>query len=71
MKIIPKYQVRFIKAEHEGELSNLWHLSRVPCSFSGATSYDRMLWASKEFSKLHPEVSSTEAYKDLCGMLGR
>jgi len=28
-----------------------------------------MLWASKEFSKAHPEISPTAAYKDLDGLL--
>lgn len=63
------YQVRFIKPDQSAELMNLYHLARVPLSGTGKdTPYERMLWASKEFAKLHPEVSSTGAYKDLDGL---
>jgi hypothetical protein len=24
-----------------------------------------MIWATKEFNKVHPEISATKAYKDL------
>jgi hypothetical protein len=56
---------RFIKQDQLSELINLYHLARVALSGKECTKYTRMLWASKEFSKLHPEVSSTGAYKDL------
>lgn len=59
------FKPRFVPEDLLGELSNLWHLSRVPCN----TRYERLLWASREFSKAHPEVSSTAAYKDLDCML--
>jgi hypothetical protein len=63
------YQVRFIRPDQANELMNLYHLARVPLSGTGKdTPYDRMLWASKEFSKQHPEVSATGAYKDLDGL---
>jgi hypothetical protein len=63
------YQVRFIRTDQANELMNLYHLARVPLSGTGKdTPYDRMIWASKEFSKEHPEVSATAAYKDLDGL---
>ena len=64
MKVIT-FEPRFVSEHLLAELSNLWHLSRVPCH----SRYDRMIWTSKEFSKAHPEVSSGGAYKDLDCML--
>ena len=52
-----------------GELINLYHLARVPLSGKRCTRYDRMLWASAEFAKAHPDVSATAAYKDLDAQL--
>jgi len=43
------------------ELANLWHLSRVHSN----SRYERLLWTSKEFHKIHPELSETAIYKDL------
>ena len=62
------YQVRFIRPDQAGELMDLFHLARTALSGGDASNYNRMLWASKEFSKAHPEVSSTAAYKDLDGL---
>jgi hypothetical protein len=59
------FEPRFVPEHLLVELSNLWHLSQVPCN----SGYERMLWASREFSKHHPEISSTAAYKDLDCML--
>lgn len=69
--VIPDYETRFIQQCHSAELVNLYHLAR---SAGAVSKYDRMLWASKEFAKLHPKgefggVSSTGAYKDLEGLL--
>ena len=48
------------------ELSNLYHLARTALSGSEKdTIHGRMVWASNEYSKLHPEVVSTAAYKAL------
>lgn len=49
------------------ELSNLYHLANTALSGQGAspTKHARMVWASKEFGKLHPEISSTRAYKEI------
>lgn len=66
------YSPRFIQPDQVNEIINLYHLARVMLSGTGRdTPYERMLWASKEFARLHPEVTSTGAYKDLCGQLGR
>jgi hypothetical protein len=48
------------------ELSNLFHLANTALAGTSPGRYERRLWASKEFSKAHPEVSSTAAYKELC-----
>lgn len=64
------YQIRFIRREFEGELVNLFHLARTALAGQhGCSRYDRMIWASKEFSRAHPDVTSTGAYKDLCGLI--
>lgn len=48
------------------ELVNLYHLARIPLSgTSKDTKHGRMLWASAEYAKLHPETSATAAYKRL------
>ena len=44
------------------ELSELFHLGRAVTS----SRYEAKLWASREYAKRHPEVSSTAAYKALC-----
>jgi hypothetical protein len=41
----------------------LFHLARTA---GKDTRYQRKLWASREYEKAHPEVSSTAAYKELC-----
>lgn len=64
-QVVPKYEPRFIKPEQEAELINLWHLSRCALSGQNASRHERMLWTSREFSKLHPEITSTGVYKDL------
>ncbi len=65
------YEVRFIRNEHIAELINLYHLARTALPGQhGCTAYDRRLWASKEFSLAHPEITPTAAYKDLCGLTG-
>ena len=44
------------------ELYSLYHLARTPLSGTGKdTPYNRRVWASKEFNKLNPEISSTRA----------
>ncbi len=57
---------RFIKAEHQGELMNLWHLSKVPTSgMITERRYQRLLWTSKNFVAKFSEYSPTAVYKDL------
>lgn len=70
MKIRAAYTVRFIRPDQASELINLFHLAKVPLSGSGNNSpYHAMIWASKEFSRAHPDVSPSGAYKDLDGLL--
>ena len=59
------FKPRFVPEHMLAELSNLWHLSRVPYN----KRYDRLLWTSSEFAKAHPELTSTAVYKDLDAML--
>lgn len=68
---VPAYTPRFVPSQDAAELVNLYHLARTALSGRQDSKYDRMLWASAEFSKLHPSVSSGAAYKDLCGLLDR
>lgn len=70
MSRVYAYKPRFIRSDQMDELINLYYLARVPLSGQRCTRYERMLWASKEFAKLHPEVSPTAAYKDLDSQLG-
>jgi len=67
--VTPKYQTRFIKSEQAGELINLFHLVKVPLSGRAAGRWERMIWASRQFNILHPEVTTTAVYKDLDGLL--
>lgn len=64
-----RYRPRFVSESGLTELINLFHLSKCPLSGTSPSRYDRVLWASSEFHKAHPEVSSTAAYKDLDGAL--
>lgn len=50
------------------ELSNLFHLAATALAGTGQrpSRYDRRCWAADQYSKAHPEVSSTAAYKRLC-----
>lgn len=51
-----------LNREQLAELFNLFHIAR---SAGRKTRYERMIYASNEFNKLHPEISSTCAYKHL------
>ena len=44
------------------ELAQYLHAART---MAGSSTYKQHLWASKEYAKKHPEVSSTAAYKEL------
>jgi hypothetical protein len=69
MKILV-FEPRFVPERLLVELSNLWHLSRVPTSTTGGHRYDRLVWTAAEFVKEHPELnlSTTAVYKDLDAM---
>ena len=66
---IGRYQTRFIRQEQASEIINLYHLANCALSGQDAGRWARMNYAAKQFSKLHPEVSVTAAYKDLDGLL--
>lgn len=59
------FSPRFVAPALMPELYNLWHLSKCALSGQPCGRWERLLWASKEFSKAHPETSPTAAYKDL------
>lgn len=71
LNLIKAYKPRWLSKDQAVEIVNLYHLARCPLSGGNDTPYERMLWASKHFSIKYPEISSTAAYKDLCGILGR
>ena len=58
-------ELRFVKPEHYAELVNLYHLARVALSGRDDSKYARMIWATKEWAKIHTYTSATGAYKDL------
>lgn len=73
-QIVSPYECRFIPKEHIGKIVRLYHLARTALSdqpLNRQTPYDRMIWASAEYHREHPEISKTAAYKDLCGLLDR
>lgn len=51
--------------EMKAELGELFWMSQFDRPSAG-NRYKRMCWAAAEYSKRHPEVSSTAAYKELC-----
>lgn len=68
--VAARYRLRFVKPEDEEQLLHFYRLARVALSgLKPATKYNRMIWASGEFVKAHDYISSTGAYKDLCGLL--
>ncbi len=72
-QVSPLYQVRFIAKGDAGDLINLYYLARTALSdkpLNQQTPYFRMVWASGQFAKTR-DVTSTGAYKDLCGLLDR
>jgi hypothetical protein len=65
------YQTRFVTPKQGCDLVNLYHLARTALNPGNPTPHQRMIWASEAFHKANPTISSTGAYKDLCGLLDR
>jgi hypothetical protein len=63
------YQPRHMSPEQLVEITNLYHLGKCALSGKDNSKYNRMIWASSAFNKLHPEISKTAAYKDLSNSL--
>jgi hypothetical protein len=63
---VERWEPRFVPDRLIGELSNLWHTSKIPCGYD---RYKRMCQAAKWFHDAHPDISITAAYKDLDSML--
>lgn len=56
----------------QAELVNLYHLARTALAGQRDTNgramdtrHNRMIWAAGEYSKAHPDISPTGAYKAL------
>ena len=48
------------------ELANLYHLARTALAgCPDQSTYQRRLWAAKQYNRLHPDVEVTSAYKEL------
>lgn len=63
-------QLRFVRTCDYHELINLYHLARTALSGDADQSkHARMIWASKEWAKVHTYASATAAYKDLSDAL--
>ena len=69
LPVRPDYRPRWLTRDQGYEIVNLYHLARTALSGQPDGRYERMMWASREFHKAHPETSQTAAYKDLCGLL--
>lgn len=61
-----------MKRIDQAELVNLYHLAhtalagqRDEIGRSKDTRHNRMLWAAAEYSKAHPDIGQTAAYKAL------
>lgn len=70
-EVEPLYVPRWIKREHEAEAINLYHLARTALAGSRYDRYDRLIWASREFTKKYDYLTATAAYKDLDCMTRR
>jgi hypothetical protein len=57
-----KNPLTYLNDKERAELYNLYHLARTALSGGDDSKYNRKIWASKEFHKLHPEISRTSAY---------
>lgn len=73
LPLAPVYALRWVTPEQGHWLVNAYHTARTALvgTPGGPTPHQRMLWASQEFNKKYPTISSTAAYKDLCGLLDR
>lgn len=58
-----------LTTEQGHEIVNLYHLARTALAGKDDSRYQRMLWATREFIKAHPEVSNKAAYLDLEALL--
>lgn len=70
-QIIPQYVPRFITRQQASDLLEFWRMTSVGHKDWSASFHERMLNTCKKFVKIHPDVSLTAAYKDLCGLLDR
>ncbi len=59
-KLARNPQRRHPTSVDKDELIDLYHLARVP---GKSSRYDRMIWATDQFVKLHPEWTRASAYK--------
>ena len=50
-----------LNTEQLTELANIYHIAKILYN----KNYDRLIYASKEFNKLYPAISTASAYKAL------
>lgn len=62
-----QYEPRFMSQAQLTELLNLWHLAKT--ARYGGNRHDQLTWATNEFHKLYPDISTTAAWKDLTAQL--
>ena len=64
--------LRFVKYEDYQELVGLYHTARIALAGPSIPSkYDRMVWAAREWAKVHTYTTANGAYKDLSNNLFR
>lgn len=69
LPLVPAYRPRFVSEAQLADLVNLWHLARTALAGTNPDSAARARWASDQFARANPTVTSTAAYKDLSGPL--
>jgi len=64
------YEPKLIKLVHMKDLVDLWHASRACLAGQDDSKHGRLVWASRQFKKAHPEYSTTKAYLELQNFVG-
>jgi len=73
MRKMPRYRknpATTVTKDQLTELYNLYHLAQTALSGKENSKWHRMIWAAKEFHKLHPSVSENSAYINLSNDIG-
>jgi hypothetical protein len=64
---VPDYELRFIRPDEKGYVSQCWHASRV----YGQSRSERLAYVVRQFVRKYPQYDGRTAgvYKDVCGIL--